>query len=130
MASIGNLNLTLLNHDHNRNTVTLRVNYTAFLSPVERGMTGLRFREDIALRGADPGADDHLFNFSSTSFPVEADGTVNRTRTVTLSEDIVDEDDAFWPFDDGTDDVYARVRLTPLLPSGALRDSNQIHHRF
>ncbi len=87
MASIGNLQLTLPNHDHNRNTVTLRVNYTAFLRPVERGMTGLRFREDIELRGADPAPnpDDHLFNFASTSFVQPDPPPVTARRTATLS---------------------------------------------
>lgn len=130
MASITNLRLQLLDHDHDRDVATFRVSYRALLSPVERAMAGLRYREEITLRGADPGADDHLFTFASTSFAVEADGSVNRSRTVTLSEDIVDEDISIWPFTDGTDEVYARVRLTPLLPTGTARDSNEVHHKF
>jgi len=93
-------------------------------------MAGLRYREEISLRGADPGSDPTLFHFFTTSFAVDPDGSVNRTRTVTLSEDIVDEDMAIWPFTDGTDEVYARVRLTPLMPAGAVRHSNEVHHKF
>ena len=130
MAIISGLTLTLVSHDHATDVVTFRVTYTALFGPVERGMAGLRYREQITLRGADPGPDEHLFTFASTSFAVDPDGSVNRTRTVALSEDIVDEDIAIWPFTDGTDEVYARVRLTPLMPSGAVRNSNEVHHKF
>ncbi len=130
MATISGLNLQLVSHDHATNVVTLRVTYRALFGPVERGMAGLRYREEISLRGADPGSDPTLFHFFTTSFAVDPDGSVNRTRTVTLSEDIVDEDMAIWPFTDGTDEVYARVRLTPLMPAGAVRHSNEVHHKF
>ncbi|HEC18479.1 MAG TPA: hypothetical protein ENI97_03965 [Gammaproteobacteria bacterium] len=127
MASISSLNLRLISHDHNRKTATLTVSYRAVLTSVERNMTGLRFREVIQLWGADsPDADDYLYTFPTSAFSVESDGVVNRERTVTLSDDILDEDG----FPRPTDEVYAKVRITPLLPSGSVRNSNQIEHRF
>ncbi len=127
MASISSLNLKLDQHDHKRKTATVTVSYRAVLSGVERNMTGLRFRETIQLWGADsPDADDYLYTFSTRVFSKENDGVVNRERTVTISDDILDEDG----FPRPSDEVYAKVRITPLLPSGSVRNSNQIEHRF
>ena len=127
MANISNLNLELINHDHHKHTATVRVSYRVALSSVERNMTGLRFREKIQLWGADsPDADDFLFEFSSSSFLTETDGIVNRERTVTVGDDVLDEDG--WPRP--TDEVYARVWVSPLLPTSSNRRSNTIKHRF
>ncbi|MBL1278282.1 MAG: hypothetical protein COB30_019580 [Ectothiorhodospiraceae bacterium] len=127
MASISSLNLKLNRHDHNRKTATITVSYRAVLSSVERNMTGLRFREVIQLWGADsPDGDDYLYTFPTRIFSKESDGVVNREVTVTLSDDILDEDG----FPRPTDEVYAKVRISPYLPSGSVRNSNQIEHRF
>ena len=127
MASITNLKLELLEHNHKRKTAKVRVSYKVRLSSVERNMTGLVFRETIQLWGADfPDPDDHLYNFATQYFPKEKDGIVSRSRTVTLGEEILDEDG----FPSPTDDVYAKVCITPILPSGQCRNSNEIHHRF
>jgi len=127
MASINNLRLELVNHDHKRHTATVRVAYTARLSSVERNMVGLRFKEKIQLWGADsPDPDDFLFEFATSTFPREADGSISRERTVTVGDDVLDEDGWTRP----TDEVYAKVWLTPLLPSGDFERTNQIHHRF
>ena len=59
MASIQNLRLTLISHDHDRKVATVRVSYIARLTAVERQLAGLRFREKIQLWGSDsPDADD------------------------------------------------------------------------
>ncbi|MCK5888968.1 MAG: hypothetical protein KAG19_03390 [Methylococcales bacterium] len=127
MASINNLKLKLVNHDHRRNTATVRVSYRVSLSQVERNMTGLRFRETIQLWGEDsPDADDKLYTFSTQIFSTERDGVVKRERTVTVGEDVLDEDG----FPRPTDEVYAQVWVTPLLPSKGHRKSNIIEHRF
>ena len=127
MATISNLKLELLQHDKKTRIATVRVSYRALLSQVERNMTGLRFREKIQLWGADsPDPDDLLFEFPTNTFPKETDGVVNRERTVTLADDILDEDG----FPRPTDEVFAKVCISPLLPSGHCKNSNEISHRF
>jgi len=127
MATINNCELKLIEHDHKRHVATVRVSYRVVLSTVERAMTGLRFREKIQLWGADsPDPDDFLFEFATSSFPTEADGVVNRERTVTVGDDVLDEDGWLRP----TDEVYAKVWVTPLLPTGDYERSNTIEHRF
>lgn len=128
MASISNLRLLLVSHDHNRKTAKITVSYRAILSSVERNMTGLRFRESIQLWGGDPGPDDWLYNFPTSSFWKETDGVVNRERTITLSDDILDEDGLFGL--SLTDEVYAKVILSPVMPSSTSRRSNEISHKF
>ena len=128
MATINNLRLTLVSHDHARNLATLRVTYVARLTAIERNLAGLRFRESIQLWGSDsPDADDYLYTFPTNTFPREADGNVVRTREVTLSEDILDEDG----FPRPTDEIYAKVWVTPInMPASSYRKSNEIEHRF
>ncbi|MES0370705.1 MAG: hypothetical protein ABUK11_00365 [Mariprofundaceae bacterium] len=127
MATINNLKLELLEHNHKNHTAKVRVSYLAVLSQVERHMTGLRFRERIQLWGADwPDADDYLYEFATSSFLKETDAVVNRSRTVTVGDDVLDEDGWFRP----TDEVYAKVWITPLLPSTGYARSNEIHHKF
>ncbi|MFE6744205.1 hypothetical protein [Streptomyces sp. NPDC057686] len=127
MASVTNPRLELLEHDHRNRTARLRVSYTALFNAVERNMTGLRYVEAIDLWGQDsPDPDDHLYQFSTEAFPVEMDGTVARSRTVTLADEILDEDG----FPRPTDEVYARIRITPVLPTGAQARTNVIEHRF
>ncbi|MDH2388421.1 MULTISPECIES: hypothetical protein [Streptomyces] len=127
MASIRNARLELLEHNHKNRTATVRVSYTALFNAVERNMKGLRYREVIDLWGADdPDPDDHLYRFADALFSVETDGTVVRSRTVTLADDILDEDGWLRP----TDEVYARICITPLLPTGSCARTNEIHHRF
>lgn len=114
MAAIQHLLLELVNHDHRAKTATIRVSYAARLSAVERNMTGLRFREQIQIWGADsPDPDDFLYEFATSTFGKEADGTVARSRTVSIADDILDEDGWLRP----TDEIYARVWVTPLLPA-------------
>ncbi len=127
MASISNLKLQLIEHNHKNKTATVKVSYKARLSCVERNMKCLRFREVIQLWGEDfPDADDLLYNFSTEYFYTEKDGVVDRCRTVTLGDDVLDED-GFWR---PTDEVYAKVCVTPLLPTKSCRKSNVIEHRF
>jgi len=125
MASIGNVKLELVNHNHKNHTATLKVSYTAYFRAVEKNMSGLRFREKIELWGADStSSDDYLYTFYTNYFSVPSSGSKNRERTVTVGDDVLDED--WW----GTDDIYAKVWITPILPSGYYRKSNEIHHSF
>jgi hypothetical protein len=126
MATVHTPVLELVKHDHAKKTATLKVEYTLHQAAVERNMVGLRYKETIQLWGADSGADDFLFSFATTTYPNSSDVHINRSRSVTLADDILDEDGWFWP----TDEVYARVCVTPLLPNAHCKNSNEIHHRF
>jgi hypothetical protein len=127
MATIGSVRLELLEHDPAKRTATVRVSYNVRLSALEAGMTGLRYQENIQLWGEDsPDPDDFLFQFATATFPTERDGNVARVRTAVLGDDILDEDG----FPRPTDEVYARVVITPLLPSGSSARSNTIEHSF
>jgi len=93
MATITNLKLELLEHNHSTRTAKVKVSYKVYLSSMERNMTGLRYRENIELWGEDtPDPDDFLYRFPTAIFPAERDGVVSRSRTVTLGDDILDED--------------------------------------
>ncbi len=127
MAFVHTPELTLIDHNHAKQTATVKVDYILHQSAVERNMTGLRYREEISLWGADsPDPDDHLFNFSTQVFNNTNAVHISRTRTVTLSDDVLDEDG----FPRPTDEVYARVCVTPILPSRSCSNSNEISHRF
>ncbi len=127
MATITNLKLELLEHNHQTRTAKVKVSYKVYLSSVERNMTGLRYRENIELWGEDtPDPDDFLYRFPTAVFPAEQDGVVSRSRTVTVGDDVLDEDG----FPRPTDEVYAKVCIKPLLPTGNCRKSNVIKHKF
>jgi len=127
MSTISSLKLQLLKHDHAKKTATVKVSYKLLLSLVERKMHGLRWKETIQLWGSDsPDADDYLYTYPISTFSTETDGSISRSRTVTIGDDILDEDGFFRP----TDEVYAKVWATPLLPSKAYKKSNQIKHKF
>ncbi len=127
MATVHTPVLKLVKHDHAKKTATLKVTYRLHQSAVERNMVGLRYKEAIQLWGADsPDPDDYLFTFATSTYVHSPNVHINRSRTVTLADDILDEDGFFRP----TDEVYAKVCVTPLLPSGHCRNSNEIHHKF
>ena len=127
MATVHTPVLDLVNHDHAKKTATLKVTYTLHQSAVERNMAGLRYRETIQLWGADsPDQDDFLYSFATTTYANSSNVHIDRSRSVTLADDILDEDGFFRP----TDEVYAKVCVTPLLPSAHCKNSNEIHHRF
>lgn len=127
MAKITGLKLALVSHDRARRVAVVKVTYQVLLSMVERKMAGLTFTEKIQLWGSDnPDPDDFLYQFPTATFPTEADGVVTRARTVTLGDDVLDEDG----FPRPTDEVYAKVWVTPKLPSQDFAKSNVVEHKF
>lgn len=126
-ATIQNLKLELIEHNHKNKTAKIGVEYITKLSAVEGDMAGLRFKEKVQIWGADSrDPDDFLYEFSTTIFPKETDRHVMRSRTVTVGDEILDEDGWWRP----TDEIYAKVWVTPLLPSGDYEKSNEVHHKF
>ncbi len=127
MAKITGLKLTLVSHDRARRTASIKVTYQVMLSMVERKMAGLTFSEKVQLWGSDnPDPDDFLYQFPTATFPTELDGVVTRTKSVVLGDDVLDEDG----FPRPTDEVYAKVWVTPLLPAKDYAKSNVIEHKF
>jgi len=97
-------------------TVTYKVAFNYF----ERNTT-VRFREYIQLWGEDSGltgADDFLYNFPTSAFNSQS-STLTRTRKKDIATDILDED---W----GKDEVYAKVKVVPIIPSADTEKSNEI----
>jgi hypothetical protein len=127
MANINSVRFELIEHNHKNHTATVKVTYRVNLSALERNMSGLKFREKIQLWGADsPDPDDYLYEFATSSFSTERDGMIDRSRSVTLGDDLLDEDG----FPRPTDEVYAKIWVRPLLPVSDYARSNTIEHRF
>ncbi len=122
MAVIRNLKLFKPKHDARAQIVVLRVTYEVGLWVIERNMTGLRFKETIQIWGKDYGddPDDFLYQFPTEKFKTETDGLVERDRTVTIADDILDEDRRTGD----VDEIFARVWVKPLLPRKAYLASN------
>ncbi len=97
-------------------TVTYKVAFNEF----EREYR-TRFREYIELWGADSGltgADDFLYRLPTGAFHSQKT-TLTRTKKFDVANSILDED---W----GEDEVYAKVKVVPVLPSSDTEKSNEI----
>ncbi len=127
MARISRPTLELLSHDHATRIATLKISYTVRLTAFEASLTGLQYKEDIELWGADAfNSDDYLLRLATEYFPLEDDGIVERERTVTVPAGILDEDEWIAP----TDEIYAKIWIAPVMPTGATAETNEISHEF
>ena len=127
MATIRDLKLQLVGHSPNDHSATIRISYTAVLTSLERDFAGLQFKEKIQLCGAfslDP--EDFLYELATETFAVNGDNTVCRERRVTVSDDIVHLDGMPEP----TDEVYAKVWVTPVLPRPDFQVSSILEQAF
>ena len=121
MATIQNLRLELIDHNRGSRTATFRVSYQARLSPLERNLKGLRFKEEIQLCGAyslDP--EDFLFELATAVFQVDRKGVVRRERLITVDDSILEEGGVPQP----TEQLYAKVWVSPLLPASDFDECN------
>ena len=94
---------------------------------VERDFAGLQFKEKIQLCGAfslDP--EDFLYELATETFAVNGDDTVCRERRVTVGDEIVHLDGMPEP----TDEVYAKVWVTPVLPRPDFQVSSILEQAF
>ncbi len=132
MNSISNAVLTI-SHDHARKTakvkVTCKVNFGSVEYTLMRNNPGNWFKLKCILMGADSGfngADDHLYTIPQIFYFPDATGTQSEVRNfeVTVGEGLLDED---W----GTDEIYARLELVPLVfGTIAKRNTNTVSHSF
>jgi hypothetical protein len=121
MANVYNVTLSRkgLSGGISEMTVTYKVSFNHF----ERITTEnrMRFREYIELWGDDwglTGSDDYLYRAPASVINSQS-STLTRTRKFNVSNEILDED---W----GKDEVFAKVRIIPLLASGDVEKSNNI----
>ncbi len=130
MATITNANLTI-NHNHAAKTgkvlVKCDVNFTAF--EINEMKEGLKFKLICQLWGADSGlngADDYLYTMPTAKFFPDATPTTTEKVTfeATVGEGLLNEDT-------GTDEVYAKLRLTNLYTLITVnKNSNEVSHSF
>lgn len=130
MATITNANLTI-NHNHASKTgkvlVKCNVNFTAF--EINQMKAGLRFKLICQLWGADSGltgADDFLYTIPTAKYFPDATpaATENVAFEVTVGEGLLNEDT-------GTDEVYAKLKLTNLYTLVTVnRNTNEVSHSF
>ena len=127
MATIRDLKLQLIGHSPMDHSATIRISYTAVLSSLERDFAGLLFKEKIQLCGAfslDP--EDFLYELATETFSGDGDDTVYRERHVTVGDEIVHLDGIPEP----TDEVYAKVWVTPVLPRPDFQVSKILEQAF
>ncbi len=102
----------------------MTVAYKVAFNEFERN-TKVRFREYVQLWGADSGltgADDYLHSVPTSAFYSQS-STLTRTRKFDVATSVLDED---W----GKDEVYAKVRVVPIVPSADTEKSNEISGWF
>jgi hypothetical protein len=132
MATVSNVHLEIgreLDGDRRQVTVTWRECFS-----VCEALAGTTFVENVLLRGDDsPFWDDNLIVIHNVCVKAER-GCVDRKISVIVSESTLDEDgDTIilgWVISRNRDEVYARVTLTPFVPSGGHADSNIVTGQF
>ena len=119
MAAIQKLQLKLLGHDSKSRSATLRVRYEVAFSSLEREISRLHFKENIQLCGTfslDP--EDFLFQLAEDRFVANGEDVVRRERIVAVDDSLLEEDG----IPQRPDELYAKVWVTPLLPSSDFQE--------
>jgi|KBSSwiS6_1023812.scaffolds.fasta_scaffold00673_9 hypothetical protein len=108
------------------------VTYTLCFSACEI-LAGSVFTERVVLRGDDPIWDNNLATIRSVCVRANKD-CIDRKITVDVSRRTLDEDGdtvilgiPVWA---DRDEIYARVSLTPFVPSSRTVDSNNVYGQF
>lgn len=134
MPSVNNVKLTIDKGGDSRSGSNrrVRVTYTLSFSGTEV-LAGSVFRERVTLRGDDPVWDDHLTEFHAGAVRA-ASGSVSRSFTRNVSRSTLDEDGDTVifgiPIFADRDEIYARVELTPFVPSSGSGNSNTVTGQF
>ena len=118
MATISNLKLSIAKGSK-ESVVT--VTYDLCFTRCEL-LDKTTFIETVSLRGDDawPDPDDHLKTIYSNCVQATK-ACISRKVVRKVSNNVLDEDDWFF---NRRDEVYARVRLKPFIPSSVTVDSN------
>ncbi len=129
MATVSNVRLAIEREGTGFSHV--RVTYRVCFAQCE-AMGGTVFVENVMLRGDDPIWDDNLITLRNTCMRA-VNGCVDREWSGRISNRILDEDPDTIIFGwviGNKDEIYARVRLTPFVPSGSQGDSNIVSSNF
>ena len=127
MAKIRDLKLELIDCGRRNGSADIRVTYRAELTSLERHLTGLRFKEKIQLCAAsslDP--EDFLYELATQTFAGKDSRVVDRERTATVRDDVLDENGRLRP----PDQLYAKVWVTPVLPEADFPTTRPLVHTF
>lgn len=131
MASVSNVVLAVQKGgEGSRRKVT--VTYKICFSECE-ALAGSVFLERVALRGDDPVWDDNLATLRNACVKAQR-GCVDRTVSAFVSRRTLDEDGDTVifgvPIFADTDELYAKVELTPFAPLGSTGSSNIVTGQF
>lgn len=131
MPSISNVRLAIAKGTGgNRRKVT--VTYTMCFTSCEV-LAGSVFTEKVRLRGDDPIWDDDLTTIRNVCVRANKE-CIDRKITVNVSRSTLDEDGDTVifgiPVFADKDEIYARVTLTPFVPSSRTTDSNSVSGQF
>ncbi len=133
MATVSNVQLSV-QHGGAGNRRMVTVSYTVCFNSCEV-LAGSVFNERVTLRGDDgwPNPDDHLITIRSGCVKAQ-EGCIERRFTRSVSRSVLDEDGDTvilgWVVDANRDELYARVVLTPFVPSGSSADSNLVYGQW
>lgn len=124
MATISKLKLSI---EKGRSKSTVTISYDICFSKYEV-MDKSTFIERISLKGDDasPNPDDHLLTIHSNCMQASKK-CLPRKIVKKVSNKVLNEDDTFL---NRTDEVYARVSLTPFKPKSTSANSNIEYDRF
>lgn len=124
MATVNNLKLHI-KKGNSRSDVT--ITYDLCFSHCER-LDETVFVELVTLRGDDPVNDDHLTTISNSCVKATK-ACVKRKFVRKVSNNVLDEDPKIlWV--QQSDEVYARVKLSPFKPGNATGSSNIVNSYF
>lgn len=130
MATVQDVRLEI-GPEEERNRRRVTVSYRVCFSSCEL-LAGSVFTEVVTLRGDDPIWDDHLITLRRTCVKAQ-ERCVDRRISVLVSESTLDEDpDTIilgWVIGN-KDEVYARVCVTPFVPTGNCATSNIVSADF
>jgi hypothetical protein len=130
MATINNIRLNIERADQ-RNRRLVNVSYRVCFTSCEITAAST-FREKVTLRGDDPIWDDHILTLRDGCIKASA-ACVERTFKINVASSTLDEDpDTIilgWVIGN-KDEIYARVALTPFVPTGSSGDSNIVTGDF
>lgn len=130
MASISNIRLNI-ERARQPNRRLVNVSYRICFSSCEVA-AGSTFREVVTLRGDDPIWDDHLITIRDGCVRA-SQSCMDRSINANVAQSTLDEDPDTIIFGwviGNQDEVYARVNLTPFVPTGSSGDSNTITADF
>lgn len=124
MATISNLKLSI---KKGSKTSSVKVTYDICFSYCER-LADSVFVEKVTLRGDDPINDDHLLTMANNCVKATS-ACVSRSYSRTVNNSVLNEDPKILWIKQ-SDEIYARVTLSPFNPGSTSANSNIVSSYF